>query len=188
MNEYLLNPDVCPSSLNENDEPMNMGETAHKWDMESGTCNECGGTLTQKAKIALLPNAIKSTSRPDGTMFSHFTDDAPESLKQLFLEHYEVADLDYQTFGEACELVSEIYADEPDANAKKVEEMVYERSGDRASYYTSDRLAYLSPSNEGEISDIMRDYGMHSISEACAAWYDKQVEQQAILIKDWVNA
>ena len=44
MNEYLLNPDICPSSLGENDEPVNPEETAHKWDEteEPITCAECG--------------------------------------------------------------------------------------------------------------------------------------------------
>lgn len=51
MNEYLLNPEVCPSSLNENDEPSTPGETAHKWDEETGLCNECGTQGT--------PNMIK---------------------------------------------------------------------------------------------------------------------------------
>lgn len=37
---YLFNPDVCPSSLGENDEPITEGETAHKWD--GVECNECG--------------------------------------------------------------------------------------------------------------------------------------------------
>jgi len=44
MNEYLLNPDVCPSSLGEDDTPVDMNETAHKWDEDSDpiTCAECG--------------------------------------------------------------------------------------------------------------------------------------------------
>lgn len=42
MNEYLLDPNVCPSSLGEDDLPMTEGETAHKWDDETGECNECG--------------------------------------------------------------------------------------------------------------------------------------------------
>lgn len=42
MNEYLLNPNVCPSSLGEDDTPITEGETAHKWD--EGVCNECGTT------------------------------------------------------------------------------------------------------------------------------------------------
>lgn len=42
MNEYLLDPEVCPSSLGEDNKPMTEGETAHKWDEETGECNECG--------------------------------------------------------------------------------------------------------------------------------------------------
>lgn len=39
-----------------------------------------------------------------------------------------------------------------------------------------------------DISAIMGEYGEDSISTACAIWYDRQVEQAAIIIKDWINA
>lgn len=44
MNEYLLDPNVCPSSLGEDDKPVDPNETAHKWDRESNpiSCSECG--------------------------------------------------------------------------------------------------------------------------------------------------
>lgn len=46
MNSYELDPDVCPSSLNEEGEPMTEGETDHKWDTTTDphTCSECGAT------------------------------------------------------------------------------------------------------------------------------------------------
>ncbi len=42
--DYINNPDVCPSSLGEDDKPMTEGETAHKWDETQNpvTCAECG--------------------------------------------------------------------------------------------------------------------------------------------------
>jgi hypothetical protein len=51
MNEYLTNPDVCQSSLNEHDEPVDPTNTAHVWSDEAEqdrygdwhfTCEECG--------------------------------------------------------------------------------------------------------------------------------------------------
>lgn len=44
MNEYLLDPNVCPSSLGQNDEPIDINETAHRWDTDADpiTCAECG--------------------------------------------------------------------------------------------------------------------------------------------------
>lgn len=48
MTPYHLDPNVCPSSLHENEqgelEPMTQGETAHKWDdsTDPPTCSECG--------------------------------------------------------------------------------------------------------------------------------------------------
>jgi len=42
--DYTTDPDVCPSSLNGDDKPVNPEETAHKWDETTNpiTCAECG--------------------------------------------------------------------------------------------------------------------------------------------------
>jgi hypothetical protein len=42
--DYIWDPEVCSSSLREDGRPMTPGETAHIWDEETGTCNECGAT------------------------------------------------------------------------------------------------------------------------------------------------
>lgn len=44
MNEFMLNPLVCPASLGEDDKPVNPLETAHKWDETTDpvSCSECG--------------------------------------------------------------------------------------------------------------------------------------------------
>lgn len=39
--DNVFNPEVCPSSLDENGEPMGE-ETAHKFDKDTDECNECG--------------------------------------------------------------------------------------------------------------------------------------------------
>lgn len=46
MNNYLLDPNICPSSLGEDDTPIDPTQTAHKWDdtMSPITCAECGTT------------------------------------------------------------------------------------------------------------------------------------------------
>lgn len=54
MNDYLLNPKVCPSSLGENDEPIDPNETAHKWNEEETECNECGAEHPDDLKNLLI--------------------------------------------------------------------------------------------------------------------------------------
>ena len=60
MNEYLLDPNVCTSSLGEDDMPIDPNETAHKWDTTEKPvlCAECGtnraGTLDYKDIIARM--------------------------------------------------------------------------------------------------------------------------------------
>lgn len=149
--------------------------------------------MTKLEKIAVLSDAMTQSKREDGTEFYHFTDKAPEELKSLYLEHYNVAELDYETFSQACDIVSEIYKEFKgtekvggDIEGDIIDE-IYERSSDSASVYTSVRLGYLNNQNESDISDYMKEYGVHSIAETCAIWYDKQVEQQALIIKDWIN-
>lgn len=147
--------------------------------------------MTKKEKIAALKTAMKTSKRDDrdgGTEFYHFAEGAPEELKDLYLEHYEVRDTDYEAFDRALDIVREVYEDKPEATDDEATEDIYERAPDSASVYTGARLSYLDVWNEGEISDVMREYGMHSIADACAAWYDRQVEQAAIIIKDWINA
>lgn len=144
--------------------------------------------MTRQEKIAVLAKAMTRSKRDDESEFYHFTDEAPEELKDLFLEHYNVDDLDYETFDRACDIVREVYDDKPEATDDEATEEIYERASDQASVYTADRLAYLNMRNEDEVSQTMREYGMTSIADACAAWYDRQVEQAAIIIKDWVNA
>lgn len=52
MNKYLLDPNVCTSSLNEKGEPVDPNETAHKWDYDEDTenilCVECGAEKTNE--------------------------------------------------------------------------------------------------------------------------------------------
>lgn len=145
--------------------------------------------MTKKEKIACLSEAMTTSKRDsDEESFYHFTDKAPRKLKDLFLQQYDVQNLDYETFSHACDIVSEIYADKPNATDDEVTEDIYERSHDSASVYTSTRLSYLNNQNESDISELVKETSYNSIASACAIWYDKQVEQQAIIIKDWVNA
>lgn len=145
--------------------------------------------MNKNEKIASLSTAMTTSVRRDNPeeTFHHFTDEAPKELRDLYLEHYEIEDIDYETFSRACDIVSEIYTDKPDITQDAADEKIYEIAGyGTASVYTSTRLSYLDVNNEGDISDLMSEYGLTSIADACAAWYDRQVEQAAILINDWL--
>lgn len=54
--------------------------------------------------------------------------------------------------------------------------------------YTYDRIGYLTANNEDEIADTISELGLSVISEACAAWYDRQVYDAALAVKNWVTA
>lgn len=143
--------------------------------------------MTKQEKIAVLDKAMTVSKRDDGTTYTHFTKEAPEELKDLFLEHYNVRELDYDVFSEACDVVSEVYADKPNATDDQATEDIYERSSDRASYYNDDRLEYITIWNQDEVADIVREQGC-DIATAGAVWYDRAIEQASIIIKDWIIA
>jgi len=56
--ENIYNPAICPSSLNENGEPMTAGETSHRWDESTDphTCAECGTTREEVKCICACGN------------------------------------------------------------------------------------------------------------------------------------
>lgn len=143
--------------------------------------------MTKQEKLAALANAITTKKRADGEEFVCFSDDAPRELIDIFLEHYEVVDLDYEIFSRACDVVHGIYEDNPAIAYDDAVDEIIKHSQDNANVYTRVRLSYLSMWNEEEVSDIMHEYDLKSIATACAVWYDRQVEEAAILIHDWVT-
>lgn len=143
--------------------------------------------MTKKEKIKSLQNAMERSERNDHTEYTYFTDNAPEELRQLFLEHYEVRDVDYMVFSDACDIVSDIYQNSPEITGREAEEAVYEDYSESASVYTATRLEYLNIWNQDEISEILKE-GCEDIATACAIWYDRQVEQASITINQWINS
>lgn len=140
--------------------------------------------MTTQNKIDLLGKAMELKKRDNGEEFYCFTDTAPEELRALFLDNYEVRDLDYEIFSRA---IDEIMIDWTDSegdidNFERDVKGKIEDTQDFASIWTSERLAYLSVHNEDEIKDKMDEYGAESISNACAWWYDDQVKNAIDLI------
>ena len=125
-----------------------------------------------------------------GDMIYRFTDDAPEELRDLFLEHFEVSDTDYEIFRDAVGIVIDVYDsldDNEDDEESIILDAITEAATDCASVYTAERLAYMNNRNQDEISDVMRDYSTTDIATACAIWYDLQVQNAATIISNWVT-
>lgn len=146
--------------------------------------------MNKTEKVAILNTTMMQSNRRDNPeeKYTHFTDTAPRELTDLYLENYEVRDLDYEIFSDACDLVRELYDENKDWSDEAITDAIYDRASDSASVYTAARLAYLNIWNQDEISDTMREYNTDDIATACAIWYDRQIEQAAIIIKDWINA
>ena len=142
---------------------------------------------SKNEKLAQLASAMTTKKRDEGEEFVCFTDNAPRPLADIFLEHYEVRDLDYQIFSRACAVVHEVYEDNPAIAYDDAVDEISERSQESASVYTDVRLSYLSIWNEEEVSQMIKEYDL-GIADLCAVWYDRQVKEAALLIHDWVTA
>lgn len=142
--------------------------------------------MTKKEKIAALAAAMARGEREGGETFYSFAAGAPEELEDLYLGQYEVRDVDYEAFSDACDLVAETYDATPDADREAAVEAVDEASDDRASCYNGARLAYLNVWNQDEVAEIVREYG-EDIAAACAVWYDRRVREAALIIVEWVE-
>lgn len=137
--------------------------------------------MTKKEKYESLYKALIKKTRDDDTEYICFSDDAPEELRDIFIDHNSIIDVDYDIFRTACVLLSE--------NPDKPEDELHELADDCASVYTYDRLEYLSVMNQQEISDIMREYETEDIATACAIWYEQQVASAIQTIySEYINA
>lgn len=142
--------------------------------------------MTKDEKLAALKTCMAQSTRDDGTEYTHFTDTAPEELKSLYLAHYEVRTLDYEIFADACDIVADVYTEKKDRSENDIDNILGEQVNESASIWNADRLGYLNIWNEEEIKDLMSQ-GYDSISEACAAWYCREVSTATHLLKDWAN-
>lgn len=113
--------------------------------------------------------------------FYYFTETAPQELRDLFLENYEVNDLDYEIFSKACDIIAEMSVSELESD--EASDAIQERES--ASVYTFDRLQYLDNSNQHEISEFCQNYKV-DIATACAIWYDEQVQNACGLIREYI--
>ena len=145
--------------------------------------------MPKEEKLKSLETAMDKSKRDDGTEFYHFTSTAPESLRGVFVEHFAGGDVFYDIFDTACSMLVDIYNDESQETdgCEFIEEAIEERATDSASVYTSVRLEYLDSENQEEISEDVQGLEV-SIADACGYWYDRQVEQAAMIINQWLNA
>lgn len=141
-----------------------------------------------ETKIKALNNSMEEKERNNGEKFTCFSDSAPEELKNLFLTHYEVKDIDYKTFSKAIDTIIEVWENNENHEEESLKEYIDENYNDFASPYNAERLSYLDVWNDSEVSNIVKEYSCETISEACAIWFDRQVKEAANLILEWIMA
>ena len=138
--------------------------------------------MTIEKKVTALENAMQKSKRKDDTEFYHFSDNAPKELKDIFMEHYEVRDIDYEIFSQAIDTVREAWENNEESPTL-LRDYIEENYSEFSSVYTSDLLGYLTIWNHEEVADNMKELGC-SIPEACAYWYDNEVKNACLVIVD----
>lgn len=89
---------------------------------------------------------------------------------------------DYGIMQDACYTIANMSLEDIE-DEDKFDEAI--RNDTYASMYTYARLSYLTPTNQDEISDKVRECGC-DIAEACAYWYDEQVVEAAAMIRSYL--
>ncbi len=129
--------------------------------------------MITKKTIEMLQCAMTCSERDTGEHYFHFTDDVDKNLLDMFLENYNVFNLDYEIFSKAIDTIVEAFED---CNGKDLQGYIQENYTEHASIITYERLQYLNNYNDDEIASIMREYDLATVSVGCAYWYDNQVQ------------
>ena len=112
---------------------------------------------------------------------SNESHDAIFDLQMKFKNNNDIDfDLSYEIMAQACNVIAE----NPNIKEEDIQEAI---NNNFSSIYTADRLAYLTINNQQEISDLMKEYEAENISDACAYWYDNQVQSAISLLIEFIN-
>ena len=110
------------------------------------------------------------------------TENASQELRDAIRGvQYEIVDgmafeLSYEIMQHATRILSDMLIDETiDFSSDDITDTLQERTNGTANVYTAVRLSWLTPTNEDDIFEILKEYSTIDISTACAIWYDQQV-------------
>lgn len=138
-------------------------------------------TITKEQYQELL-NGLETKKRDNGEKFicrkNELSNEVEEIIKEVTYninDNTHDFDLTYEILDSALRELSNF--DFEDIIQEDFD--VLENFDTAASYYTSDRLSYLNAWNE---EDIVAHMNGNSISEACAYWYDEQVQNAMAVI------
>lgn len=130
--------------------------------------------MITKKTIDMLEGAMSMGERDNGKSYFYFNDTVDETLQDLFRKNYSLRDLDYEIFNRAIDTICEAFHD--CKNKKDLQEYIRDNYTEYASIMTYDRLQYLNNNNDDEIARNLREWELATVSQACAVWYDEQVQ------------
>jgi hypothetical protein len=149
--------------------------------------------MNTKERYDAICDAMTTKERGNDTIYVYREDlneDVRDELMRIQRESGNSFEISYDIMASACAIINDKTLDGSGRDSLIDEDMLdlYADADGTASVYTSTRLEYLSPNNESEISDLMADESITSIAEACAIWYERQVESYARQLRDYILA
>lgn len=136
----------------------------------------------QESRRLAVSGAMTSQERENDTIHV-YRDELDEATKDAMHEIQRNLDVDFDTsydiMATACAIIDGLTLEASGRDSLLDDDMLdlYAEADGSASYYTSSRLAYLTPNNEDEISSLVKDEAIESIATACAVWYDRKVQE-----------
>ena len=144
--------------------------------------------MITKKTIKMLEGSMLGNTRDNGDEYFYFSDTVDENLRELYIKNYSISDLDYEIFNCAINTITEAYMyfnNKINKDSKQdFIEYIQENYNEHASIMTYDRLQYLNNYNDDEVAKIIDECDLASVSQACAFWYDEQVNNAISLILD----
>lgn len=144
--------------------------------------------MTKKQKLEEIKNNSMEFKKWDNGKEGYIIiDKCNEEIKNILMKLiYDeniggCSDLSYEIVACACGLFDDI------ETIKDLQEEGDSCEAELSSVYTAERLSYLNLNNQGEITDIMEEWGNGTdIQTACAIWYDNMVRSAYEDIKAFI--
>ena len=136
--------------------------------------------MTKLQKYNGVKNAFMTMEKNGKDIYIYnekIAEEVKEALREIQGELGADFELSYEIMADACGVIGE--GDFEDLNDETDAEI------ECASIYIADRLAYLSPKNEYDITETMKEHNT-DIQTACAIWYDNMVRNAYYQIKDYI--
>lgn len=133
--------------------------------------------MISQSTLRAYRDTFTTTTRSDETTVTILRDNLPDDIRAHLLDILHDAkeksgniDLAYDIVRDACDLL-------PDTIEALATFDPYDITVECASVYAYQRLEYLNPNNQYDITEVLKETNATDIATACAIFYDRIVQE-----------